>query len=70
MSGPTDRVPTAAAISISRCDHGMIHIHLLDANGVAFAVAGFTAESAVQVAHDIESSAGLAAQVEQRERVH
>lgn len=65
-----DRIPTATAISISWCDHGMVRIHLLDANGHAFAVAGFTAERAKDVAGDLLGTAMSAAQTEHRERVY
>ena len=65
-----DRIPTATAISISWCGPGLVHIHLLDANGHAFAVAGFTAERATAVAGDLLGTAMSAGQVEHRERVH
>lgn len=63
-------IPTATAISISHCDHGMVRIHLIDANGYAFAVCGFTAERAKNVAGDLLGSAMKAAETEHRERVH
>ena len=64
------KIPTATAISISCCDHGMVSIYLLDANGHAFAVAGFTAEGAKAVAGDLLGIGLTASQTEHRERVH
>lgn len=63
-------IPTATAISISHCDHGLVRIHLIDANGHAFAVAGFTAERAKAVAGDLLGTALQAGATEHPERVH
>ena len=64
------KIPTAMAISISHCEHGMVHIHLIDQNGHAFAVAGFTAEGATSLAGDLLGTALKAGETEHRERVH